>query len=242
MSILDLSERGALVETRFPLHLDSLHDFRLVLQAVPVIIKGRIVHSQVARARAGSRRLPHRPGIHRAFGTRTAGDPLVRRAPEAGRTRRASNRRRRTRRVGSFRTAPQHRCTPAVATRASEWNAIIAGHGTAAPTTYNNYIDGRWVPSGTGRTFENRNPANTDDLIGLFQDSGRARCRGGDRGGDARLRDAGASCLRRVRAEMLFKAAQLIAERKESVRARHDARDGEGSERDARATCRRPST
>ena len=94
MSILDLSERGALVETRFPLHLDSLHDFRLVLQAVPVIIKGRIVHSQVRRARAGSRRLPHRPGIHRAFGTRTAGDPLVRRAPEAGRTRRASNRRR----------------------------------------------------------------------------------------------------------------------------------------------------
>ena len=54
MSILDLSERGALVETRFPLHLDSLHDFRLVLQAVPVIIKGRIVHSQVRGLEQGA--------------------------------------------------------------------------------------------------------------------------------------------------------------------------------------------
>src|SRR3954462_3811945 len=54
MSILDLSERGALVETRFPLHLDSLHDFRLVLQAVPVIIKGRIVHCQVRGLEQGA--------------------------------------------------------------------------------------------------------------------------------------------------------------------------------------------
>jgi acyl-CoA reductase-like NAD-dependent aldehyde dehydrogenase len=36
---------------------------------------------------------------------------------------------------------------------------------------YNNYIDGKWVKSGSGKAFENRNPANEDDLIGLFQDS-----------------------------------------------------------------------
>ena len=39
--------------------------------------------------------------------------------------------------------------------------------------TFHNYIDGAWVPSRSGRTFENRNPANRDDLLGLFQDSGR---------------------------------------------------------------------
>ena len=40
-------------------------------------------------------------------------------------------------------------------------------------STYGNYIDGHWKPSASGRTFENRNPANTDDLIGLFQISNR---------------------------------------------------------------------
>ena len=40
---------------------------------------------------------------------------------------------------------------------------------TTTATTFNNYIDGRWVPSASGETFENRNPANTDDLIGIFE-------------------------------------------------------------------------
>src|SRR5258706_4222110 len=33
------------------------------------------------------------------------------------------------------------------------------------PETFRNYIDGEWV---SGPTFENRNPANTDELVGLF--------------------------------------------------------------------------
>ena len=37
--------------------------------------------------------------------------------------------------------------------------------------TYRNYIDGKWVKSSSGKSFENRNPANQDDLVGLFQDS-----------------------------------------------------------------------
>lgn len=80
--------------------------------------------------------------------------------------------------------------------------------------TYGNYIDGEWRPSASGQTFENRNPANTDDLIGLFQNSNRADV------------EAALDAARRayeswrlvpapVRAEMLFKAAQLIASRKE---------------------------
>ncbi len=33
---------------------------------------------------------------------------------------------------------------------------------------FQNYIDGKWVDSRTGRTFENRNPANWDEVIGTF--------------------------------------------------------------------------
>jgi acyl-CoA reductase-like NAD-dependent aldehyde dehydrogenase len=84
----------------------------------------------------------------------------------------------------------------------------------APPPIHNNYIDGRWIPSATGKTFENRNPANTDDLVGLFQDSGRTDV-------DAAIAAASRAyetwrlVPAPVRAEMLFKAAQLIVERKE---------------------------
>jgi aldehyde dehydrogenase (NAD+) len=37
---------------------------------------------------------------------------------------------------------------------------------------HKNYIDGRWLQSKSGKTFENRNPADRNDLIGLFPASG----------------------------------------------------------------------
>jgi aldehyde dehydrogenase (NAD+) len=36
---------------------------------------------------------------------------------------------------------------------------------------YRNYINGEWVASSSGKVFENRNPANGDDLVGTFQES-----------------------------------------------------------------------
>ncbi|MBN2227757.1 MAG: aldehyde dehydrogenase family protein [candidate division Zixibacteria bacterium] len=39
-------------------------------------------------------------------------------------------------------------------------------------TEYKNYINGEWVKARSGQTFENRNPANTNDVIGVFQNSG----------------------------------------------------------------------
>jgi len=36
---------------------------------------------------------------------------------------------------------------------------------------YKNFINGKWVESSSGNTFENRNPANTDELLGVFQKS-----------------------------------------------------------------------
>jgi aldehyde dehydrogenase (NAD+) len=38
---------------------------------------------------------------------------------------------------------------------------------------FKNYIDGNWVEAKSGKTFENRNPANHRDLIGLFPASGQ---------------------------------------------------------------------
>src|SRR5262249_34105215 len=85
-----------------------------------------------------------------------------------------------------------------------------------APTsTHDNFVDGHWVPSTLGNIFENRNPANTDDLIGVFQQSSAADV-------DAAIASAAQAYEQwrlvpaPVRAEMLFKAAQVIAARKEA--------------------------
>jgi acyl-CoA reductase-like NAD-dependent aldehyde dehydrogenase len=36
---------------------------------------------------------------------------------------------------------------------------------------FKNYIAGEWVPAKSGKTVENRNPADQDDLVGVFPDS-----------------------------------------------------------------------
>jgi aldehyde dehydrogenase (NAD+) len=47
---------------------------------------------------------------------------------------------------------------------------ISGGTGTA----YKNLIDGEWVESSTGETFENRNPAALATWFGIFQKSSKA--------------------------------------------------------------------
>lgn len=54
MTILDMSAGGAQIETRFALHLDSLHDFRLSLGSRSVVVKGRIVHCQIGELKEGA--------------------------------------------------------------------------------------------------------------------------------------------------------------------------------------------
>ena len=39
---------------------------------------------------------------------------------------------------------------------------------------YLNFINGKYVPAKSGKTYENRNPEDTDDLIGLFPSSDAA--------------------------------------------------------------------
>lgn len=48
MLIKEISRGGATVETRFPMHLNSLHDLRLTLGSRSVVVKGRVVHSRIS--------------------------------------------------------------------------------------------------------------------------------------------------------------------------------------------------
>jgi alpha-ketoglutaric semialdehyde dehydrogenase len=91
----------------------------------------------------------------------------------------------------------------------------MASTGTTA-ATYFNFIDGKWDASVSGESFEDRNPANSDDVIGVFQKSTRADVE--------RAIDAAQKAFEHWRlvpaprrAEVLFRAAQLIADRKESL-------------------------
>ncbi len=47
MTICEISRHGAQIETSVPLHLNSLHHFRLVFGDRTVVVQGRVVHSHV---------------------------------------------------------------------------------------------------------------------------------------------------------------------------------------------------
>ena len=47
MAIKEISRGGGQIETGFPLHLDSLHDFRLTLGDRSLVVKGRVVHCSI---------------------------------------------------------------------------------------------------------------------------------------------------------------------------------------------------
>jgi alpha-ketoglutaric semialdehyde dehydrogenase len=87
--------------------------------------------------------------------------------------------------------------------------------GTATRTkVYKNFIDGEWVEASTGQTFENRNPADTRDVVGIFQRSGKADV-------EAAIAAAKQAFVRwRLipaprRAEIIYRAAEMLFERKE---------------------------
>jgi len=87
--------------------------------------------------------------------------------------------------------------------------------GTAvAPRGFKNFINGEWVATKSGRTVENRNPANTDEVIGLFPASTQEDV-------DAAVSAAKAAYAKwrlvpaPKRAEILFRAADLLVKRKE---------------------------
>jgi aldehyde dehydrogenase (NAD+) len=92
--------------------------------------------------------------------------------------------------------------------------ARAGGRSGEGVRTWGNSIGGRWVPAASGRTFENRNPANQDEVVGVFADSGPE---------DA---EAAVAAAREAfpawralpapkRGEILFRAAEILVRRKE---------------------------
>jgi alpha-ketoglutaric semialdehyde dehydrogenase len=83
-----------------------------------------------------------------------------------------------------------------------------------APRIFKNFINGEWVESRSGKAYENRNPANADELIGMFVSSTEE---------DADMAVNAAKEAYKTwrlfpapkRAEMLFRAAELLVQRKE---------------------------
>src|SRR5512146_440737 len=85
---------------------------------------------------------------------------------------------------------------------------------TATSKVFKNFIDGDWVEARTGETFENINPADTREVVGIFQKSGKEDV-------DSAI-EAAKQAFKKWRlvpaprrAEILYRAAQMLAERKE---------------------------
>jgi aldehyde dehydrogenase (NAD+) len=89
--------------------------------------------------------------------------------------------------------------------------------GTAVvPRVFKNYVNGEWVESGSGRAFEDRNPADTDELVGMFplsttEDVNTAVDAAAEAYESWRLVPAP------KRAEILFRAAETLVRRKEEL-------------------------
>ena len=91
--------------------------------------------------------------------------------------------------------------------------------GTAvAARTFKNFINGEWVSPRGGATIENRNPANTDEVVGVFPASALEDV-------DAAVAAAKAAYAKwrlvpaPKRAEILFRAAEQLVKRKEAFSA-----------------------
>jgi alpha-ketoglutaric semialdehyde dehydrogenase len=86
----------------------------------------------------------------------------------------------------------------------------------APPKIYKNFINGEWVESVTGQAFEDVNPANRNELVGMFpksngEDVDNAVAAAKEAYKSWRLMPAP------KRGEILFRAARLLLERKETL-------------------------
>jgi aldehyde dehydrogenase (NAD+) len=84
------------------------------------------------------------------------------------------------------------------------------------PETFQNFIAGEWVAPATGQYFENRNPADWDEVIGCFPRSGPddvARAVRSARQGFARWSTTPAP----IRGQVLQRVGDLLTERKEQI-------------------------
>jgi len=81
---------------------------------------------------------------------------------------------------------------------------------------FKNYINGKWKASSSGKTFENVNPANHDDIVGRFQKSNKKDVNEAIAAADEALPQWRATPAPK-RGEILFKVAELLLQEKESL-------------------------
>ena len=86
----------------------------------------------------------------------------------------------------------------------------------ASPRLFKNFINGEWVESRSGKAYENRNPANQDELVGMFVSSTAE-----DVNAAVEAAKEAYKTWRLVpapkRAEILYRAAELLLQRKEEL-------------------------
>ncbi len=86
----------------------------------------------------------------------------------------------------------------------------------AEPPTFRHFVAGEWIDSTSGATFESRNPADTRDVVGRFQQGTAA-----DVAMAVRAADTAAALWRRMpapkRGEILYRFGALMAEHKERL-------------------------
>ena len=81
---------------------------------------------------------------------------------------------------------------------------------------YLNHIGGKWMPAGDGEWFENRNPADTNDLIGLFPKSSKADVDAAVQAASDAL-DGWRLMPAPKRGELLYRLGEILAARKEEI-------------------------
>jgi aldehyde dehydrogenase (NAD+) len=81
--------------------------------------------------------------------------------------------------------------------------------------TFSNFIDGKWVPAGSGKVCENRNPADAREVVGIFQRSGAAEVHLAVEAAHAAFKKWSRVPAPR-RAEIIMKAASILERQKES--------------------------
>ncbi len=90
--------------------------------------------------------------------------------------------------------------------------APTRGEQAGAVQTFGNYIAGEWRPAAAGGTFENRNPANRDEVVGVFAASGEDDVNAAvDAAADAYETWGKGSAI--ARANILHKAANILESR-----------------------------
>jgi alpha-ketoglutaric semialdehyde dehydrogenase len=92
--------------------------------------------------------------------------------------------------------------------------ASSKGQTTPDAKLFRNFINGEWVESSSGKTFENLNPADTRDVVGVFQRSNKQDV---DHAVEAAKRafDKWKLVPAPRRAEIIFKASMILEQKKE---------------------------